>query len=970
MSFAVRRPVANPSSSGGGAHGGHPTAPPPLPTTAPVLDFICLFTHDLRRKQKRWQDGRLKYHTFNRRVMVYDERGNFIGDAHWPPGAGDLDEGEELELDRGAAIVQVAECAGVREQDLSEVLDRRVRDVERRRAEREAKTTTTPGRTPRGATTDGPVAAAARAAPERQQQQQTHFQLNHRPLSAIVPSPGPLGRAAVPQESPFEARRRVEEENAGERPDADTQRGAKRRKVGMPSPPSKAGYAQSLFGTRLTLSGCPSSSAEAWARVRALKERTNLQGRSQELLDKGQRRERDMPDDEDVDVVMVERSTRETPGSSPHFAAPATRGTPRPAARTLGQASRKVHQEATSDEQQTSRVNATKPNARQALGSIRENRPPTRKLPISSTPMDLTGDDEVMEIDTPVPREPARTRITSVPARKEMGKALNHLPPPKPQEQQRQRERYTGRSSSQDQDEAISRPEGPPAPLKEAGPRTELRIRARQRRGLLMVAERKQQVNRSHSSATPDSSGVSVGAESLNRTAKLSEQPRAKRQRAEDTPEPEDFDVASEAEPAAPGADLDNASDVDRPGGGGAGPVFAESSSDSDAPPVRRKVQRKKPNTIDTDKEASSVEGDERASDGSQGKPASPASSDQSVIAPARPTRSSRRRRRSPTPDPFDDDSDGASSPPRAKERKASRKKAQAVEPPEDKPAPSGPRITKMARKSVKSREIIGFVVRDNVVPASFAAATGRIGLGIPAPVPPTVGVAASSARASTDIDTTKVATAMETAGPAMHSGAGAGDSTAEPTSKLNDSNGGVALQTNGRPDITERAEAVEQRAPTTASDSTNPPLQAQSRPEEAVEHTTRPSNAPPAAAEPTKSAPTNQTTTSPEHSDTPAATAAPKPRIANPATRGRKAARKEDAAGQAPQTLVPLEPPAVISVRPRAVKVVVDAGPETKKDAGAAGGAGMPGFSKANGGAWSRHAEDLLGMARPTGRR
>jgi len=189
--------------------------------------------------------------------------------------------------------------------------------------------------------------------------------------------------------------------------------------------------------------------------------------------------------------------------------------------------------------------------------------------------------------------------------------------------------------------------------------------------------------------------------------------------------------------------------------------------------------------------------------------------------------------------------------------------------------------------------------------------------------------------------------------------------------SKSNDSNGGVALQANKRPDITECAETVEQHAPTTASDSTNPPLQAQSRPEAAIEHTTRPSNAPPAAAaETTKSAPTNQTTTSPEQSDTPAATAAPKPRIANPATRGRKAARKEDAAGQAPQTLVPLEPPAVILVRPRAVKVVADAPPETKKDAGGTGGAGMPGFSKANGGAWSRHAEDLLGMARPTGRR
>ncbi len=64
---------------------GASTAQSPPSTTAAVVEYLCLFTHDLKRKQKRWQDGRLKYHTFNKRVMVYDERGNNVGDAHWRP---------------------------------------------------------------------------------------------------------------------------------------------------------------------------------------------------------------------------------------------------------------------------------------------------------------------------------------------------------------------------------------------------------------------------------------------------------------------------------------------------------------------------------------------------------------------------------------------------------------------------------------------------------------------------------------------------------------------------------------------------------------------------------------------------------------------------------------------------------------------------------------------------------------------
>ncbi|KAH7029424.1 uncharacterized protein B0I36DRAFT_325745, partial [Microdochium trichocladiopsis] len=105
------------------------TSPPTASaaSSAPVHEFICLFTHDLRRKQKRWQDGRLKFHTHNSRVMVHDEHGNTVGDTHWRKDHG-LDVGELLTLDRGGIIVEVGDLVATRNQDLSELVDKRIKE--------------------------------------------------------------------------------------------------------------------------------------------------------------------------------------------------------------------------------------------------------------------------------------------------------------------------------------------------------------------------------------------------------------------------------------------------------------------------------------------------------------------------------------------------------------------------------------------------------------------------------------------------------------------------------------------------------------------------------------------------------------------------------------------------------------------------------------------------------------------------
>lgn len=90
--------------------------------TASVLKFRCLYTHDLRRKAKRWQDGFVRYHTFNKRVMVFNDQGNFVGDLHWRKDEV-IQDGDELELDKGV-LIQVGESMEKRETDLSPLFER------------------------------------------------------------------------------------------------------------------------------------------------------------------------------------------------------------------------------------------------------------------------------------------------------------------------------------------------------------------------------------------------------------------------------------------------------------------------------------------------------------------------------------------------------------------------------------------------------------------------------------------------------------------------------------------------------------------------------------------------------------------------------------------------------------------------------------------------------------------------------
>ena len=179
---------------------------PSTQNTAPVHCFRCLYTYDLRRKAKRWQDGTVRFHTFNKRIMVYDTSRNFIGDTHWQDG-GVIEDGDELKLDAGA-LIQVGEKMKSVNQDLTSLWDKRGK-----------KTTSS-------AENDKRMAVAVKDTSfGRQPCLSSPSQLRPKPLNAILgSSSGSRGRAIAPLKSPYEIQMQSKD-------DAGMQRGAKRRRI-------------------------------------------------------------------------------------------------------------------------------------------------------------------------------------------------------------------------------------------------------------------------------------------------------------------------------------------------------------------------------------------------------------------------------------------------------------------------------------------------------------------------------------------------------------------------------------------------------------------------------------------------------------------------------------------------------------------------------------------------------------------
>ncbi|KHO00438.1 uncharacterized protein MAM_01216 [Metarhizium album ARSEF 1941] len=956
MSYAVRRivdPSTAPKSSG--------ESPP---TTATVVDYNCLFTHDLRRKQKRWQDGRLKYHTFNKRIMVYDDRGNFIGDAHWH-GVGDLQDDEELELDRGAAIVQVGECTGSREQDLTEVLDKRVREVEKRRAMAAAKTSV-----PSRAGTQ-PQAQRQRQQQQQQQQQdhQLHFQLNHRPLNSIIPGPGPIGRAVIPDRSPYDARK-AEGTVTGAPP-------AKKRRV-SPSPPSKAGFAQSLFGARLDLCG---SGGTAAVRLRALRERMNLQTRG----DGGEKRP-GLDSDEDV-VIVDERRSKVVFRKAKHFQEPTLReivpmddvtrhkalsattkivGEKSSSTATLSSRQMEVDMSGTTTQTMPGRSRlkltpkarhfdeeplVTRASARAKEDVILVEERPVHTEGTASLPP-IMEDPELRTMTKPHVREAASTRsvvrqgdnprtkkqtlpiaavkaqvVVSVTTRSDTrescaaGEAqlISH-------KEHKQRQKVANSA-------ATSEPQRPVPPLRRPEQRTELRIKPRQRRGLLVISERRQQQQEQSASVIPTSSlhsAQTANVESVEPSKlpilQVPEHDSELSQVMEDLDVGQIIQAAPESGPhhiTEEARKLDSNIDFDTPAVESKTKESprknTQTMSDSEDTSLQRSRKKRQisPKRL-TNSQDSGSESDNlprrrtrRPGRKAAGKDILDSSVDEDEVSDPSPQKTWKTRTRRDSGSSaagFFNEEDPAQGPARQQRRTRSERDPvpHVAEKPEEH---NGPRIKRMARKSVKCKEIFGFVLPtgEELTPAPFAMATSRIGtVGRPPAVPTRLpGISL----------TMNAESAVSAPPPGLVENQDVEDAKGLPL-----------------------AAASKKRITGLAAKEAN------------FDDATH-SNTPTAEDSIAKKSTAKEATVTQQRNSH-------KPTIINPATRGRKAARKEDAAGQVPKTIVPFEAPR--HVRPSRAER-----PEPEKTDQA-----LPGFTSAKGGAWSKHAEDLLGMTRPTGKK
>ncbi|KAJ6782928.1 hypothetical protein PWT90_03080 [Aphanocladium album] len=1017
MSYAVAKPQA--SSPAG--HDGPPSS-------ATVYDFICLFTHDLKRKQKRWQDGKLKYHSFNKKIMVYDDRGHFVGDAHWDQ-EGDLATGDELSLDRGMALVQVDECTGEKQQDLTDLLDKRAREVEKRRQIAAAKTRPTPRSSLAGGVQPQPP-------PPPQHQQQ-------RPLSALVQSPARIGRASIPAHSPYEARQSKLHQNqppVGDAQPTVPERAppAKRRRT-SPSPPSKAGHARSLFGATLNLSSCPGPELMA-ARARALRARMQSQAEASATPQEDEDSEAQQP------VQSSPLFVQDRPEATPSKPVKEQRSTLQPVTRHPIASARAVMRDAEevgnrdvemqiADDEDGQQENAPKRQRKEA------KKPERRPVALKDTVNDVDAEDAPLVSEKALKRKKDKefsksrhsreTEDEPHEIRNKKPAAARRSPSPEPMViddepeavEEAPRPRKTTKESRQKK-KARDQIQQELAPVYEAPkpkePRTTLRMRSRQKRGLLMMRQ----------PVAPLPEPQEPVEEVDDRVAKTPTPEPSPPPFLRSPSPPEELIIPSSAPP------VDTISER-APSEAAPNPALAESSSDDDLPqPLKRRATKRR--TYSPSPE-----------------PQAPKKKTKRI--PAKRVVS-------------DDEASEAMEEPQPQKRRASKRTTYTEEPesehddekdeeePEPEPEPLGPRIARLPRKGIRSREIIGFIPQDidSLIPGPFASAF-RLG-GPPVPVreapaqpaePTTVEApsrlpcplpAESAAAVSSPVEEKPVVSLPIVPEEAVPEEALPEVALAEPVSDPVPAAAEEAvIATEKSPPLptplraaiagaekeTTRPEPASRRNVTAAAP---PPVVRSASSNDAVAATTREANGTKLEA---LSAPEIPLAQVPEHStaqitNTPlsdsdrkpdvlleAAVAVPmqavpmsassssggepnqaaRPRIANPASRGKKAARREDAAGLAPQVIVPFEPIQPVTARmiatrpagaggrgriaaagPLAIIAGAPAAPAVSAAASVvarkAASTNMPGFTSASGGTWSRHAHDLLGMSRPERRR
>ncbi|KAI1771649.1 hypothetical protein F4818DRAFT_197656 [Hypoxylon cercidicola] len=866
------------------------------PTTAPVLDFVCLFTHDLRRKQKRWQDGRLKYHTFNRRIMVHDDRGNFVGDAHWREDY-DLDEGEELELERGGVMVQVAECIGSRDQDLSELIDKRAQE----KAERQA-------------------AAMARRRPMHEPTTPSavtpHFQLRHQPLHHLIGTPtGHHGRAAIPTESPYEERQKL-----AVAPQNDSARPAKRRRREV-SPPSKRGYARSLFGAALTLSGAPASTPPIRTRP----------PRSSPILIDGEAPVSPNQEPGDSNSNTIPELARTVAAGSRK-----ERRTNAPRTSLLKSISRTYPSRVTEPESSSFpiEIDSTPGEDRNSATSARQPGPERKEPSRRVRDIDSLQPISVNKSRSPKSRGKRDLRDDASSTASLTGKEGNMSVPTRRIKTSDRSQGCSAESKSKGVVEALNPNDGRQSIMADGStsePRTELRIRPRKKRGLLMVSESlnvdnlptsraKNRTERPRPSTSLVDSAMgdldTIPGKGKSTDVNIGEGDGCRLKKGSTVRSFEDNGSRSSSVSRVDLYDSQDAENDDAP--------LIESSNKRNK--RTRKRERGVPNAEDheaapdtsshlilDDSSEEMVPNRKRSrASNRQTRSLSPLHEDNILSEPAR---SSGRRKQPPRKKKLA--LTRGTSGRRSEEEKSDEEQINLDE--DEFPLPGSvpaPRLAHLGRKHIRSREIIGFMFDEDDYSSAPLRSEGRGEGNKRGMAQPATPAAKRMDTATTNSD--RVITTDQSPGQA-------------PANKTREAVDNTT--TEAAKDRCTAASYVEpiQRDPAQKQTSlVSVPVNTELETQAQVPGTTTIMQQPPAKI------------------------------TVNPATRGKKAAKPSDAAGQVPQCPLPLE----VAVWKPLENSRQRSRPENRPKETTT--APMPGFSRANGGPWSREAHDLLEFTRP----
>lgn len=772
--------------------------------------------------------------------MVYDERGNFIGDTHWREDY-DLADGDDLELERGGVIIQVGECVGSSDQDLSELIDKRVEEKVRRQAVAAARR---PPATP--------VAPLHVLKPQSTTQKHLH--------DVIGTPSGHHGRAVIPKESPYEERqhRQAPVQSGDVRPPK-----RQRREV---SPPSKNGYAQSLFGATLTLSGWSASQPPSRHLLKTRHTQEEIAPSSSPNTGNHNNHPGPVPD-----VAREQSSLQKAPSHSSRGpvlqvtdahtsrqSIPRPRSSLRPESSLFADLGKSDSlEEGSTAFDKTISLTTNQKTKKRERSSILSSRSINQDL------SRLREDNRNLEQESPNENGKPLKRGASNDAQKKNGLITNEgrAPSHKP---------HNPKIVDLTHDE-VATPRNQPI-LDE--PRTELRIKSRKKRGLLMVSERHTMHN---STPAPETAGVGPDARSPSRSntqpdggcsVKESEDVRRpNREHTRPTSAEEIQQNASRQKKTKTGSDDNNVY------GHNARSPVGGSNSDEMQYPDKHKLTS------------------EKAAEGGGMNEGGDTNTAETCVT-------GNRRRLTSKPPSSTECAISLSGVDRDRGHLTLDKKGDKGA--ESEPPP--PRLAKLGRRNIKSREVIGLIFEDESGPAAAVQRNGRIQEELPADSQS--GQATRNQHQERNVSRNHLATITARADPEPGFQITGLSVVKEPT-MLQGQNSREPNLSGHR--LADASIPADEAASTTAAKQSMPP-------------------------------------------------------VANPATRGKKAAKPSDAAGQMPVCPLSTESAGGPSLHQNPRKM----GAQVQADKGSTRSS-LPGFSRANGGPWSREAHDLFDFKRPS---